>query len=103
MLDRTGPYSNNEYVRNSGPWYARQLTALRENAGCVGAHLCGAYLRNRDRKRGLLDEEGNPGTEDLAVIRQANDEAASPIGVRPLLAGVKGVSRTCAPSDRTSK
>ncbi len=74
VQDDSGRYSNNEYDRNDGRWYADQLRGLRGNPGCVGAHLCGAYLRNRARKRGLLDEQGNPDAENVALIRAANDE-----------------------------
>ena len=73
--ETSGRYSNNEYLTNDGAWYAGQWKALRENPGFVGTHLCGAYLRNRVRKRGLLDEQGNPDVENLALIRNANDEA----------------------------
>lgn len=57
---------------NDGSWYAEQLAGLRENPGCVGAHLCGAFLRNRTRRRGLLDEQENPDTENIDMIRKAN-------------------------------
>ena len=28
-------------------WYRETMAALRELPGCIGFHLCGAYLRNR--------------------------------------------------------
>ena len=61
-------------MRNDGNWYASVLKGLRENPGCVGAHLCGAYLRNRVRNRGLLDEMEEPDTEMINLIRKANLE-----------------------------
>jgi hypothetical protein len=64
------------WSRNDGSFYARALAGLRENPGCVGAHLCGAYLRNRVRRRGLLDEEERPDSEMIARIAQANRETA---------------------------
>jgi hypothetical protein len=75
VQDGTGRYSNNEYQRNDGRWYSEQLNALLKNPGCVGAHLCCAYLRNRARKRGLLDEQGNADAENVSLIRKANDAA----------------------------
>ena len=60
--------------RNDGRWYAKVLSGLRENPGCIGAHLCGAYLRNRVRRRGLLDEQERPDTEMIDLIRKANLE-----------------------------
>ncbi|MGH9840403.1 MAG: agarase, partial [Blastocatellia bacterium] len=53
------------------------LRGLRDNPGCVGAHLCGAYLRNRARNRGLRDEHEQPDTENLQLIEQANREVAT--------------------------
>ena len=61
-------------LRNDGMWYREALAELRKNPGCVGAHLCGAYLRNRVRNRGLLDENEKPDTEMIAEIRAANLE-----------------------------
>lgn len=54
--------------------YAAILAALREVRGCVGMHLCGAYLRNRCRNRGLRDECERPDAEPLAGITAANRE-----------------------------
>ncbi len=46
----------NDFRRNDGQWYAETLDGLFENPGCIGFHLCGAYQRNKARRRGLLDE-----------------------------------------------
>ena len=54
--------------------YADVLAGLRKNPGCVGAHLCGAYLRKRVRRRGLLDERERADDENVALIRAANLE-----------------------------
>jgi hypothetical protein len=70
--DHSGLYHNGRYSRNDGRWYADVLTGLRKNPGCVGAHLCGAYLRNRVRRRGLLDDQERPDDENVALIREAN-------------------------------
>ena len=55
--------------------YRRLLTAARGVDGCVGLHLCGAYLKNR-RRRGLRNEDESPDVEAIAAIRQANRETA---------------------------
>jgi hypothetical protein len=60
------------YIRNDGQWYAETLKALRETPGCIGAHLCGAYLRNQARNRGLRDARERPDTENLTLITQAH-------------------------------
>lgn len=67
-------YPGGEYSRNDGVWWGEMLAGLRKTPGCVGAHLCGAYLRNRARKRGLRDEQGRPDEENLALITKANRE-----------------------------
>lgn len=65
---------NTNKLRVNGHWWAAQLAGLRKNPGCVGAHLCGAYLRNRVRRKGLLDEMDRPDTEMIDLIRKANQE-----------------------------
>ena len=69
------PVDGSDKLRNDGAWWAEQLAGLRDNAGCVGAHLCGAYLRNRVRLRGLLSEQDEPDTEMINLIRTANRQA----------------------------
>ncbi len=61
--------------RHDGAGYARTLAALRQVPGCVGYHLCGAYLRNETRKRALRDAAENPDQEALPAITRANREA----------------------------
>mgnify|MGYP002414141592 CR=1 FL=1 len=56
--------------RHNGVGYAEILAALRQTPGCVGYHLCGAYLRNEVRKRALLDAAGRPDDEALRAITE---------------------------------
>jgi len=72
--DDSMPHADKSYVRNNGAWYGKVLAGLQDNPGCVGAHLCGAYLRNRVRRCGLLDELEEPDQENLALIRAAHAE-----------------------------
>jgi hypothetical protein len=65
------------YLRNDGGWYAHVLAGLRRNPGCVGAHLCGAYIRNRCRRRGLLDPSEVPDTANLRLITEANQQTTA--------------------------
>ncbi len=62
-------------IRNDGRWWAEQLRGLRQNPGCIGAHLCGAYGRNRVRRRGLIDENDKVDAEMVEIIRDANRQA----------------------------
>ncbi len=59
---------------NNGAWYAETLLDLHKNPGCIGFHLCGAYQRNKARRRGLLDEMENPDGEHVDLIKRANLE-----------------------------
>lgn len=45
-------------------------------SGCIGFHLCGAYLRNKARPYGLPDEQETPDAENVALITAANRKAA---------------------------
>ena len=57
---------------NNGTWYAETLAALHKNPGCIGFHLCGAYQRNKARRRGLLDEMEVPDNEQVKLMATAN-------------------------------
>ena len=66
--------SKEAFRPNNGTWYAETLAALHKNPGCVGFHLCGAYQRNKARRRGLLDEMENPDTEQVNLMQAANQK-----------------------------
>jgi hypothetical protein len=61
---------------HDGEGYAATLNALRDIPGCVGYHLCGAYLRNTARKRALRAADETPDTAALTAISAANRETA---------------------------
>ena len=63
-------------LRHDGAQYAETLRRLREVRGCVGYHLCGAYLRNDCRRRALRDASENPDAVALAAVTRANRETA---------------------------
>lgn len=67
-----GGKSDGFYKPNNGKWYAETLESLFENPGCIGFHLCGAYQRNKARRRGLLDERENPDQAQIALMTAAN-------------------------------
>ena len=64
------------FTRNDGEWYADVLAALFDNPGCIGFHLCGAYQRNKARRRGLLDEMERPDQENVELISAANSQVS---------------------------
>jgi hypothetical protein len=61
---------------HDGAGYTATLAALRDLPGCVGYHLCGAYLRNTARNRALRAADETPDTAALAAITAANRGAA---------------------------
>ncbi len=58
--------------RHDGAGYAAMLETLVRLPGCVGYHLCGAYLRNETRKRALRAADETPDTEAIEAISRAN-------------------------------
>jgi hypothetical protein len=64
----------NGTIRNDPSKYRNTLAALREVPACVGFHLCGAYLRNRTRNRGLRGPDEAPDAVALEGIVAANQE-----------------------------
>lgn len=62
--------------RHDGAGYAETLRRLRELPGCIGFHLCGAYLRNECRQRALREASEKPDDAALPAITQAKREAA---------------------------
>lgn len=52
--------------------YRQALQLLRQEPSCVGYHLCGAYIANRVRKRGLRDEQDETNPDLIQGIAQAN-------------------------------
>lgn len=55
-------------------WYRETLTMLRELSCSIGFHLCGAYVRNRCRRCGLLDDRERPDQVAVEAISRANYE-----------------------------
>lgn len=64
-------------ARHDGAGYAAMLDTLTALPGCVGYHLCGAYLRNETRKRALRDDDETPDTEAIEAITRANKRSGS--------------------------
>lgn len=77
LADGSGIYKGEGiYKRTDGKWYKKHIEALYEQEGCVGFHLCGAYQRNKQRARGLLDEYEQPDTENVDIIQHTNEKLA---------------------------
>ena len=65
--------SSDFFKTNNGAWYAKTLSGLFENSGCIGFHLCGAYQRNKARRRGLLDEMERADQKNVDQMTAANE------------------------------
>ncbi|MBL7186804.1 MAG: hypothetical protein ISS70_10810 [Phycisphaerae bacterium] len=50
------------------------MRVLREMPQCVGFHLCGAYLANRVRRRGLRSEQDKVDAEAIDGFTEVNRE-----------------------------
>jgi hypothetical protein len=57
-----------------GSRYAAMITALRELPGCIGWHVCGAYITNRVRGFGFLDETDRADPGLVEAVARANRE-----------------------------
>lgn len=78
LADGSGGRTRPDGTRgHDGQHYERILEVLRSNPGCVGYHLCGAYLANRVRKRGLRNEQEDPDSEAIRIITRANRQTTA--------------------------
>ena len=75
-------WQSKEFFRaNNGEWYARVIDSLYKSPGCIGFHLCGAYQRNKARRRGLLDEMENPDSKEVNQMKAANLKITKELGL----------------------
>lgn len=81
LADAAGlvPVGEDGFVPNNGEWYAEVLAGLFRNPGCVGFHLCGAYQRNKARRRGLLDELERPDQANIELMQAAIEKVVRQI------------------------
>lgn len=54
--------------------YAEMMDALRASPGCIGWHVCGAYLRNRTRNYGYRNEDETPVQDYIDASSEVNRE-----------------------------
>jgi hypothetical protein len=74
LADAAIPDRRTAPPREWGKSYAEMIRTLRELPGCVGWHVCGAYLKNRSRNWGFLDEMEQGDPVFLRDVAQANAE-----------------------------
>lgn len=60
--------------------YRQIMERMRDLPSCVGFHLCGAYLRNRIRRKGLRYEDERPDVEAITGITAVNREMQAWLG-----------------------
>jgi hypothetical protein len=52
--------------------YQEVYEMMKDVTSCIGFHLCGGYIRNRVRRRGLLNEKNAPYTQVVDEITKVN-------------------------------
>lgn len=60
------------YAYHTLDGYPEILKLLKDTSSCVGYHLCGAYLENRCRMRGLLKENEKPNQDIIDMMTTVN-------------------------------
>ena len=45
---------------------------MRENRHCLGVNLCGGFVRNRARQKGVYDEQERPDQEAIDGFTKTN-------------------------------
>ena len=80
LIVGTGKYPDGEYYLTDGKWFAETIDGLLKNPGAIGAHLCGGYIRNRFRRKGLVDEREQPDQEAIDEIQQGSEGVARWLG-----------------------
>ena len=63
-------------ILRMGNGTAEALYGLLKNPGAIGAHLCGGYVRNRFRRKGLIDEQEQPDNEAISEIQKGSQVVA---------------------------
>ena len=80
IVDDSGKYPDGEYYLTDGKWFAETIDGLLKNPGAIGAHLCGGYIRNRFRRKGLVDEREQPDQEAIDEIQKGSEVVARRLG-----------------------
>jgi hypothetical protein len=63
-----------DYVVHTLDGYPEVYRLMKETPSCVGYHLCGAYLENRVRRRGLLQENELPNQPVIDMMTRVNED-----------------------------
>ena len=69
-----------EPIRHDPAFYPEAIRRLRDVPACVGFHLCGAFMRNKARNRGLLSLTEEEDAPVLAEMRTSNAEVEAWVG-----------------------
>lgn len=74
LADASVPNHRNIPVSKWGEAYTEMIRGLRGIQCCIGWHVCGAYLRNRTRGFGFLDETDRADPDFIRAVERANRE-----------------------------
>lgn len=61
-------------TRHDPKKYRTFLESMRECSDCLGVNLCGGFVRNRIRRKGVYDEQENPDIEAVEGFTKVNQE-----------------------------
>lgn len=77
MISREGNHGwpPQEDLTQDDVQYGEIMQSLRKIPECVGFHLCGAYIRNNDRRYGLLDQKDNEVSTTRGIKKVNLDQA----------------------------
>lgn len=62
------------YIKHTLNDYPEVYDQLKEVPSCIGYHLCGAYIANRTRRKGLINENETSYEEDIDMMSEVNRE-----------------------------
>lgn len=62
----------NGYFSQNWQQYQKILQNILQAKHCIGAHFCGAYIRNRQRKYGILNEKDEANVKEIALLEKEN-------------------------------
>jgi len=80
LADASIPERRTASSAQLGLRYAAMISALREVPCCVGWHVCGAYIANRARGFGFLDESDRADPRLVEAVTRANRETTAWVG-----------------------
>ncbi len=61
-------------TRHDPAKYRSLIESMRDCSDCLGVNLCGGFVRNRIRRKGVYDEQENPDLDAVEGFKKVNGE-----------------------------